>query len=224
MFKKILYVILSLSIFSCDFSVKKDFNIVVTEFVNDYSKLFPDETPLSKNNPQLHNLHIPDVFMMDSVETFYLKYSVAMDEYNASNMTESDIQSVSKIKNILKKINAYLIDYHYNPLYFNVHFGFKRIMNSSFDTPEHRLQILFEKLEKVPLFYEAAKTQLQSATFQQTNQTIEDHLETYLFFDKTLPDFIKDQYHITPQYQARLDAAKLAIKDYVAFVESLKLK
>ena len=54
-------------------------------------------------------------------------------------------------------------------------------------------------------------------------RTIDDHLQTYQFFDKTLPDFITTKHHITPQYQARLEAAKLAIKDFVAYVESLRL-
>ena len=223
MLKKILFITLSLSIVSCEQIEEKDFNTVASEFVRDYAKLFPDETPLSINNPELTNLHIPDASTLDSVKIFYEKFSLKIEDMDGSQMTPSMSNDISKIKNILKNINTYLIDYQTSPAIFNVHYGFKRILNSSFDTPEHRLQILFDKLDKVPAFYEAAKSQLKNANFKQTNKTIEDHLQTYQFFDKTLPDFIAAKHHITPQYQARLEAAKLAIKDYVAYVESLRL-
>lgn len=223
MFKKILFITLSLSIVSCEQKVEKDFNTVVSEFVSDYAKLFPDESPLSKTNSELPNLHIPNVPTMDSVKFFYDHFSEAINKFDTTQMTISVKGGHTKIKNILKNINTYLIDYQTSPAIFNVRYGFQRILNSSFDTPEHRLQILFDKLDKVPAFYEAAKSQLKIANFIQTNKTIEDHLQTYQFFDKTLPDFIVAKHHITPQYQARLEAAKLAIKDYVAYVESLRL-
>ncbi len=223
MFKKILFITLSLSIVSCEQIEEKDFNTVASEFVSDYAKLFPDETPLSINNPDLPNLHIPTAPTMDSVKMFYDHFSEAMNHFDSSGMTISVRGGFSKMRNILKNINAYLIDYQTSPAVFNVRYGFQRILNASFDTPEHRLQILFEKLDKVPAFYQAAKSQLKNANFKQTNKTIEDHLQTYQFFDKTLPDFIAAKHHITPQYQARLEAAKLAIKDYVAYVESLRL-
>ncbi len=223
MFKKILFITLSLSIVSCEQIEEKDFNTVASEFVSDYAKLFPDETPLSINNPELPNLHIPNAPTMDSVKIFYDHFSEAMNHFDSSQMTISVRGGYSKIKNILKNINVYLIDYQTSPAVFNVLYGFQRILNSSFDTPEHRLQILFEKLDKVPAFYQAAKSQLKNASFKQTNKTIEDHVQTYQFFDKTLPEFIAAKHHITPQYEARLEAAKLAIKDYVAYVESLRL-
>ena len=223
MFKKILFITLSLSIVSCEQIEEKDFNTVASEFVNDYAKLFPDETPLSINNSELPNLHIPDAPTMDSVKIFYDHFSEAMSHFDSTQMTISVRSGYFKIKNILKNINTYLIDYPTSPAVFNVRYGFQRILNSSFDTPEHRLQILFEKLDKVPAFYQAAKSQLKNANFHQTNKTVDDHLQTYQFFDKTLPDFIAAKHHITPQYQARLEAAKLAIKDYVAYVESLRL-
>lgn len=223
MFKKILFITLSLSIVSCQETVEKDFNTVASEFVSDYARLFPDETPLSKTNLELPNLHIPTAQTMDSVKIFYDHFSEAINKFDTTEMTIAVRGGHTKMKNILKNINAYLIDYQTSPAVFNVRYGFQRILNSSFDTPEHRLQILFEKLDKVPSFYQAAKSQLKNANFKQTNKTIEDHLQTYQFFDKTLPDFIAAKHHITPQYQARLEAAKLAIKDYVAYVESLRL-
>ena len=226
MFRKILLFLLLASNFSCIFNTEneKDFGAFRSDFIQNYAHLFPDEVPLSKGNPQPSELHIPDATTMDSVKVFYDKFSSEMQDFKVNELPENEKKDLNKISNMTKSVNSYLIGYQDNPSVFNVLIPFRRILNSSFDTPENRLQILFNKLEKVPLFYEAAKSQVSKATVPQADETIERHFETYHFFDITLPDYIKTHHHLTPQYEERLERSKLAIKDYIAYVESLRLK
>jgi hypothetical protein len=226
MFRKILLFLVLASNFSCVLNTKNehDFNAFRSGFIQNYAHLFPDEVPLSKGSPQLSELHIPDSMTMDSLIFFYDKFSSEMQNFKENELSENDKRDLNKIRNMTKSVNSYLIGYQDNPSVFNVLIPFKRILNSSFDAPENRLQILFNKLEKVPLFYEAAKSQVRKATVSQADETIERHFETYHFFDIILPDYIKTHHHLTPQYEERLERAKLAIKDYIAYVESLRLK
>ena len=231
MFTKILFITLLLSSISCTFQEEKDFTVLANSFVLDYAQLFPDETPLSIDNPRLSDLHIPTSETLDSTRVFYQKYISELNDFKTINVTANQSQNavsntlndISKIQNILKNINLYIVDCHTNPSTYNVHYGFNRIINASFDTPQKRAEILYDKLEKVPAYYEAASSQLRQSSVQQADATIEKHLITYYFFNVTLPNFVQKHAILTPQYHKRLEDAKFAIKDYVAYVESLRL-
>ena len=232
MFTKILFITLLLSFISCNIQEEKDFTVLANSFIHDYAQLFPDEIPLSINNPRLSDLHIPTSQAMDSIRFFYRKYMTDLNDFKTFNVSANQsqnavsntIKDISKIQNILKNINLYIIDCHSNPSIYNVYYGFNRILNVSFDTPEKRLEILYDKLGKVPTYYQAASSQLRQSSVQQADATIENHLKTYYLFDVTLPNFVQKHGILTPQYQKRLEDAKFAIKDYVAYVESLRLK
>jgi hypothetical protein len=223
MLKKILFVILLLSVISCDKKPEKDFSVLTKEFVASYSALFPDETPLTKENPHLSDLHIPTDSVINMVKNFHLSFSNEVSKYRENQLPPSVVNDFKKIKNILKSIENYANTHYKNPTLFNVYYGFNRIFKSNYASDEHRLQTLFNKLEKVPAFYEQAKMRLTEVDQRLGDEALEQHVQTYLFFDKTLPDFIIKRKVMTPQYQARLNNAKLAIKDYIAYVESFKV-
>ena len=231
MFKKILYISLLFSVFSCDKKSEKDFNVVAGDFIKEYAPLFPDETPLpigsgqvSIDNVLLSNLHIPTDTTLVSVRLFYQKFATEIKGYKTADLPIEQQKNFIKMQNILNNINLYLANYPNNPTYFNILHGFQRIAQTNYASPEKRIETVFLKLEKVPAFYEAAKSQLQKADVKKADETLEKHFQTYTFFDKTLPNWVQSKRLMTPQYQARLEAAKLAIKDYVAYVESLRLE
>jgi hypothetical protein len=197
---------------------------VLNAFVKEYAPLFPDETPLSIDNLQLANLHIPSDQTLDSIRHFHQKFSDEIDGFKQDEISPPQQADFNKMKKILQNIDFYVKNASTNPTYFNVLYGFQRILNTPYAPADRRMQTLFDKLAQVPTFYEAAKTQLKKADVKKANETLEKHFQTYDFFDKTLPNALKKEHFMTPQYQAHLEAAKLAVKDYVAFVESLRLQ
>ena len=224
MLKKILFVTLCFTVISCGEIGEKDFNAFSSNFVKDYSLLFPDETPLSRGNERLAVLAMPTPAYFDSVKQFQRHFSTELNQFDTENKAFPYQRDAQKIGNILKNVNGYLADYAYNPLRFNVLHGFKRILESTYAADEYRLQTIFTKLEYVPDFYELAKNQLLKADRSLADAAVEQHIHTYMFFDQTLTDFINSRHLMTPQYLTRIEAAKLAIKDYVAFVESFKVR
>jgi hypothetical protein len=78
MYKFLLFVIISLSIFSqisCDAIAPKDFEAYAQKFVAEYRPLFPDESPLSMDNEFLGRLAIPTPTYLDSVRDFQKSYA-----------------------------------------------------------------------------------------------------------------------------------------------------
>ena len=223
MLKKFLFIIHCFTIITCKEKSEKDFQVFAAHFVNEYAVLFPDESPLSKGNEKLAYLALPTASYFDSVKHFHQRFSAALKQFDAQNTTFPYSREVLKAEHILKNVSVYLSDHEHNPMFFNVFHGFKRILESNYATDDYRLQTLFNKLDQVPAFYNAAKNQLSRADRPLADAAVEQQIQTYLFFDETLTDFLNSRHLMTPQYLARIDDAKLAIKDYVAFVESFRV-
>jgi hypothetical protein len=78
-------------------------------------------------------------------------------------------------------------------------------------------------LEHVKYFYEAAKKRLSKMNNTDIDLALKQQSQTYIFFDETLPNFVNENHQLTPQYVERLSEAKLAVQDYMAFIESFKM-
>lgn len=224
MLKNFLFVILCFTIISCQEKSEKDFQTFASDFVKEYAVLFPDETPLSKGNEKLASLALPTATYFDSVKQFHQHFSSELKRFDTKSPTFSNNRDVLKVENILKNVGNYMSEHEHNPILFNVLHGFKRIFESNYAADVFRLQTIFNKLDQVPAYYDAAKNQLTKADRPLADAAVEQQIQTYLFFDETLTDFLNKKQLMTPQYLARIDEAKLAVKDYVAFVESFRVK
>ena len=212
------------AIVSCDDLSEKDFKSFSTDFVSAYLQLFPDETPLSKDNENLALLALPTSVYFDSLRQFHENMSTELQQFDVNNNAFPYKSEAQKIENILKNIDSYLGDYQTNPIHYNVFYGFNRILTSNYASDEYKLQTIFRKLDGVTAFYEAAKSQLVKADRSLADACVVQHVQTFRFFDETLPNYLNTRHLMTPQYVTRLEEAKLAIKDYVAYVESFKVK
>jgi hypothetical protein len=227
MLKKLLFSIFLLSIvsqFSCNTIVSKDFEAFATNFIAAYRPLFPDEGPLSIDNESLGRLAIPTPTYFDSVREFHRNFTTELKQFDRSILPPSTLKNVQKVENILKSINSFLTDYQQNPQRFNILHGFKRIKNADFASEDYLAKTLLAKLDQVPLFYETAKQRLSNVNRTSADAAVEQHLATFLFLESELPQFFEKNGQLAPpQYQPQIEAAKLAVKDYVAFVESFRL-
>ena len=224
MLRKFLFIIYCLTVISCSEKPEKDFKAFSDDFVKGYIQLFPDETPLSKENENLVLLALPTSDYLDSVRQFHQLFSTELKQFDTHNPALPHAKDARKVGNILNNVKGFLTDYAQNPVRFNVLHGFKRILEGKYAPDEYRSQTIFDKLAHVPTFYEAAKSQVTTANRSFDDAAVEQQVQTFLFFDKTLPDFLSGRHLMTPQYTARILAAKLAIKDYVAYVESFRVQ
>jgi hypothetical protein len=219
-----LFLLIICSQFSCETIAPKDFEGFAARFVGDYRQLFPDESTLSMDNEFLNKLAIPTPTYFDSVRDFHHDFTSELKQFDQSSVPPAALKGLKKVDNILKSVGNYLNDYTQNPQRFNVLSGFKRIMNADYASEDYRVKTLLSKLTQVPLFYETAKQRLNNVNRQSADAAIEQHLATFLFFERELTAFFQQNGQVAPpQYQAHIEAAKLAVKDYVAYVESFRL-
>jgi hypothetical protein len=220
----ILFICPILAQFSCETIAPKDFEGFTARFVADFRPLFPDEGPLSMDNVFLGKLAIPTPTYFDSVRAFHRNYSTELKQFDRSSLPPASLKGVQKMDNILRSIGNFIADYTKNPQRFNILNGFRRIMNAEYASEDYRVKTLLSKLEQVPIFYEKAKLCLHDVNRQSADAAVEQHLATFLFFAVELPQFFEKNGQVIPlQYNERIEAAKLAVKDYVAYVESFRL-
>jgi hypothetical protein len=191
--------------------------------VKDYSNLFPDETPLSIDNLKLSDLHIPTDSILQNVDLFVQKYASTCHIFEQKGVPANAEKDLQKVKKILNLVENYAQKSAKGSQLYDVKVGFERIMKSNYANTDFRLQTLFNKLEHVKEFYEAAKKRLTQISNADIDLAVKQQTETYVFFDETLPDFVNQNHQLTPQYLERLSVAKLAVQDYMAFIESFKM-
>jgi hypothetical protein len=223
MLKKIIFVTLLLSTSCVEKKPQSVFLDFTKSFVKDYSNLFPDETPLSIDNLKLSEMHIPTDSVMQNVDIFIQKYAETFQVFEQNGVHTNEAKDLQKVKKILLIVENYAQKSKSGNLMYDVKVGFERIMKSNYANTDFRLQTLFNKLEHVNEFYEAAKKRLSKMNNADIELAIKQQTQTYIFFDETLPRFVNENHQLTPQYVERLSEAKLAVQDYMAFIESFKM-
>jgi hypothetical protein len=223
MLKKFLFIIIILSTACVEKKTQTDFLGFTKSFVKDYSNLFPDETPLSIDNLKLSEMHIPSDSVMENVDSFIQKYAATFQVFEQQGVSANAEKDLQKVKKILLIVENYAQKSKSGSLLYDVKVGFERIMKSNYANTDFRLQTLFNKLEHVKYFYEAAKKRLSKMNNTDIDLALKQQSQTYIFFDETLPNFVNENHQLTPQYVERLSEAKLAVQDYMAFIESFKM-
>ncbi|NJN33196.1 MAG: hypothetical protein HC817_02030 [Saprospiraceae bacterium] len=224
MFKKIVFVALLWFPFSCQVKDDAGFIPIKQDFIQQYLALFPDETPLSIDNQNSTTLHIPTQEVLDSVRDFHAFFSQKLKENSSSSRAKNHANDFAKMQVILKNINLYLANSQTNPSVYDVRPAFERLINTNFMPLTKRLDLIYDKLAFVPDFYDAAKKQLKNVSDKNADLAIQMSITTYIFFSEKLPQLLYQEKKLTPQYSERLEFTKMAIKDYIAFVESFRLE
>jgi hypothetical protein len=223
MLKIIISIIVLLSASCVDNKPQTDFLELTKSFVKDYANLFPDETPLSIDNLKLSDLHIPTDSVLQNVDIFIEKYATMFQGFEQIGVPANAGKDLQKVKKILNIVEKYAQKSKTGSQLYDVKVGFERIMQSNYADTDFRLQTLFNKLEHVKDFYEAAKKKLTKIGDTDLELAVKQQTETYIFFDQTLPNFVNENHQLTPLYLERLSVAKLAVQDYIAFIESFKI-
>jgi hypothetical protein len=201
-----------------------DFPRFCTDFKASFYKLFPDETPLDAHNLQLKTMFIPSKANMDSVRLFGKRYREQLKLVDTTAINTAFRPNYFQIQHILKGVDVFLTNSQINPAAFNCHAGFYRIFKNEDIAPAKRAEILIAKLRFVPAFYENAHKNVKMTTVEQAELAVNHHIKAFLFFDKELPEFIEKSGYIAPEAPKLLEEARLAIKDYIGFCNSLKVE
>jgi hypothetical protein len=217
----LLWMLIASVLTGCDNS-EIDFPLFCTDFKASFYKIFPDETPLDAHNLQLKKLFIPSKANMDSVRLFGKQYRAKLKLVDTNAINAAFRPNYFQIQRILKNVDVFLTNSQINPAAFNCHVGFHRIIKNEDIAPAKRAEILIAKLHFVPTFYENARKNVKMTTIEQAELAVNHQIKAFLFFDKELPEFIAKSGYIAPETPKLLEEARLAIKDYIGFCNSLR--
>lgn len=153
---------------------------------------------------------------LDSLKRFPLE--------QLSDNNKTDIQMMQNLmESILFSVNE-LKSGTWNPAQYNVCGAFAEILNGNYDTLEHRLRDFAIKLNNVPAYYEAAKSNLKNPTIEHTQLAIAQNLGGISVFKEDLKTALNQSTWSDEQKKATLDKAAVSIKaieNYANFLKKL---
>jgi uncharacterized protein (DUF885 family) len=114
--------------------------------------------------------------------------------------------------------------WQWNPASYNVADAFALLASLEYAPVEERLRTILERLENVPAYYAAAKANVANPTREHTQLAIEQNRGTLDVFGEELEKKIEASKLTTSEravLRQRLEAARAAVVDYVAWLEAL---
>lgn len=115
--------------------------------------------------------------------------------------------------------------YQWNPSNYNVAGLFAEMINGTYDSLDNRLRMMSLRLQYVPAYYEAAKSNIKNPTIEHTQLAINQNLGGVSVFETDLKAAVEKSNLTSEEKQILLDRsskAVAAIKDYVSFLTNLK--
>jgi hypothetical protein len=209
---------------SCVPPPKQNIKDTASAFASQYMHFFPDETPLSKQNQELVRFFVADGQTIDTLQKFYNRFSSELKLFSGWSLKPNETRDFDKMTKILRGIQSFLENRDKNPSLYNIQYPLQRILVGQYAPLETRLQTIFEKLDLIPSYYQAAKDNLKTCTPELAMEAVNKHAGTFFFLTHTLHDSIYDNHLETVQLADRLEAAELAVKDYVAYCESMRMQ
>jgi len=219
-----------LCLLSCAGTQDKEFKQFKKTFIELRKEQFPKWASYKGDNNYHHVLSIPNKSKYESDLSFYTTQLNKANEFREDKLDSLNQLSLNDIKQFLNKrikdINTNK-QYEWDPSYYNVAGELKWLLASNYAPLPTRLKAISQKLDKTDLYYEAAKSNLQQVSIKSTLLAIDKHIKGFQFLNGELRDSLKSV-TITPiekkELEVNIQKAKYAIKDYLAFCESLKFE
>ena len=198
-------------------------------FVDELMTLNPGWATAVGDYRFVERLSIPDAADRARREAFADRHLAALDAFPPASLTPDQRADRAMIQNYLRFDNwqrSTLRRWQWNPAQYNVAGGFDRLLNTDFAPEKQRLLVVSERLESVPAYYAAARANIHLPTREHTQLAIEQNRGALSVFDPAVlvPRFeaAVDCPVERGKFRAALDAARTAIQDYLAWLESIE--
>ena len=145
-----------------------------------------------------------------------LSPNVRADQAILDNMLAAERWSLTELRS-----------WQWNPANYNVADPFALIANLDYASLEERLRTILDRLENVPAYYAAAKLNIESPTREHIALAIEQNRGALSVFGNELEAKIAESKLTNAERNVlaqRIESARAAIEDYVAFLEALDAK
>jgi uncharacterized protein (DUF885 family) len=226
-------ILLSILLFSCNKKAEKidgnslneKFNAYKEEFVIDLWQLNPDWAASQGYHKLDSVLAISDSVNIKKQLDFSHAQLDSLQHYSIDGLSDNNIIDYYIIKNQLQS-SIFRIDklksYQWNPSEYNVCSAFAEILNGKYDTVEVRLHIFNLKMDAIPAYYEAAKSNIKNPTLEHTALAIAQNLGGLSVFEKDLPIALAKSKLPESEKKVIKNKAKVAINSIKTYADWLR--
>lgn len=228
--KRILFAFFILSFIACNGAQDQKFVQFEKAFMTAKKQQFPTWAARNGDQDYQHILRIPNKEQHQSDIDFYQNQLKQLNTFQSNRLDSINQNRLDTIKHFLEDglENLTLTKEHeWNPSYYNIANDTKWLLTQHVSPINNRLTAIEKRLKNTQAYYEAAKANIKQASIKHTVSAIEQHKDVFQFLTGTLLDSLaQSQLNKIEQqtFEKTVKDASFAVKDYIAFCESLKFE
>lgn len=230
---QLLFLALSAFIIGCSTTpanMPKDPNAQFDDFKNRFIEAFWELHPQWAAQMGYHKydgvINIPDDNQREAKMVFAKSYTDSLAQFNSdqlSNANQCDFYMIQDQLESMKWYQEVYRSWEWNPSSYNLGEGFALIVNGRYASLDKRITAMAERLKIVPAYYEAATNNISDPTREHTELGIMRNKGSLDVFNATMIDSV-DASGLSDQekqnVKANIELAKMAISDYITFLEN----
>lgn len=149
----------------------------------------------------------------------------SLKNYSVENLSDNNKTDFHMIKNQLENtVYNYneMKSFEWNPAEYNVCSAFAEILNGNYDSIDNRLRNFSLKMNNIPAYYEAAKTNIKNPTLEHTQLAIDQNLGGLSVFETDLVAALAKSKLSEAEKKSILYQSKLAVASIKSYADWLK--
>ena len=165
----------------------------------------------------------------DTAERAFIEAQLAaLGKFDPTALSASNATDYALIENHLRKSLWYrdeLRSHEWNPATYNVASVFGLIMNTDYKPLDERLLTISKRLDNVPAYYEAARSNIKNPTAEHTALAIRQNNGALGVFETTIPAKLAESSLSEEQktlISKKLSAASKAIRGHIHWLENIQ--
>ncbi|GGP74539.1 DUF885 domain-containing protein [Shewanella ulleungensis] len=211
-------------------AVKLNFNDYSQQFIDELWTLSPTWALYSGKHVNDGYLEIPNQQSRDNTLAFVDKQQTALAQFDPLTLTANQQIDYKLLVNLVESMKwdvQRFKSWQWDPSNYNVSGGFAQIINEDFAPLDERLISVIARLENVPAYYEAARSNISDPTLEHTQLAIMQNQGAFSVLSDALVKQVAGSGLTAEQkslFTTRFNAATAAITQHIEWLTALEVK
>ena len=191
---------------------------------------FPEFAMSVGNYQYAERMTVPNISQRKQSLAFYNRQLAVLAKFDASNLTAANQVDLALLQNQFESRRFNLITFkgwQWQPSFYNVGNDFGLILTTEYAPLDTRLRHVMARLVNVPAYYAAAKESISDPTLEHTQLALIQNTGALGVFDDELTKKVEASALSKAEkarFMTRLAAARIATKDYLAYLTATEAK
>ncbi|MCH1930654.1 DUF885 domain-containing protein [Shewanella sp. A25] len=172
-------------------------------------------------------LEIPDEASRAKTLAFVEAQKAKLAQFDTKLLSSNDLIDYHLIENLLGSMAWEITTFkswQWDPSSYNVAGGFAQIINENFAPLDDRLRSVLARMENIPAYYAAARSNIQNPTLEHSELAVLQNQGAFSVFSDDLLKQVADSGLSTDEkalFKTRFDAATAAINEQISWLNNL---